>query len=204
MIFYRAVCALCAMGALSFLGGCALLAPPDTGPRAEPFDVLGRVLVNYDGRAFSSSVRWQHGAQSDELWLMTPTGQALAHVREDHRGATITSTDQTQYHGASADALLRQAMGWEFPLARLQHWLRGQPAPIVAADILERDSNGRITRMTQDGWRIGCEYYAVTEQDGLPRRIDISNAAQTIRVVIDSWRRESQADDSAPAIFITR
>lgn len=69
---------LCILGVLSLLGACAALAPRDAGPRAEPFDVLGRVLVSHDGRSFSSSVRWQHGATFDELWLMTPTGQALS------------------------------------------------------------------------------------------------------------------------------
>ena len=189
MIVFRAIFSLLL---LSVLGGCAVLAPRDAGPRAEPFDVLGRVLVSYDGRSFSSHVRWQHAAQFDELWLMTPTGQTLAHLREEGMGAVLTGTDQTKYYGASVEALTQQALGWEFPLARLQHWLRGMPAPNIAADIAERDGAGRITRMTQEGWRISCEYYSAAEQDGLPRRVEITGATQNIRLVIDSWRREAQ------------
>ena len=30
---------------------------------------------------------------------------------------------------AKVEALTKQALGWEFPLARLQHWLRAAPAP---------------------------------------------------------------------------
>ena len=204
MSFGRAIYSLCAICALTLLGACAALAPPDAGPRAEPFDVLGRVLVSYDGRSFSSSVRWQHGADFDELWLMTPTGQALAHLREDGAGATITSTDQTKYHGSRAESLTQQALGWQFPLARLQHWVRGAPAPHITADITARDSSGRITRMTQDGWRISFDFTSAAEYQGLPRRVEVTSAAQDIRLVIDSWRREAQTNDIDPGIFITR
>lgn len=201
MIFWRAIFSLCVIAAL---GACAALAPRDAGPRAAPFDVLGRVLVRYDGKAFSSHVRWQHGAQFDEVWMMTPTGQTLAHLREDSTGATITSADQTAYRGASAEALTRQALGWEFPLARLQHWLRGMPAPHTAADIAERDGGGRITSMAQEGWRIRCEYITAPEYENLPRRVEVTGATQNIRLVIDSWRREAADSDSSPGVSITQ
>lgn len=196
--------ALTALFFLALLGGCAVLAPRDAGPRAEPFDLLGRVLVSFDARSFTSSVRWQHGAQVDELWLMTPTGQTLAHLREDHTGATITGTDQVQYHGTRVEALTQQALGWEFPLARLQHWVRGVPAPNTTSVVVERDGTGRITRMTQEGWRIVCEYSGAPGYEGLPRRVEVTSAAQNIRLVIDSWRREPVANDSGQGIFITR
>ena len=199
MIARRALAVLAAL----WLGGCAVLAPRDAGPRSEPFDILGRVLVGYDGRAFSASVRWQHGAPFDEIWLMTPTGQTLAHLREDGTGATITGADQTRYHGAHVEALTQQALGWEFPLARLQHWVRCQPAPHLAADIAERDGTGRVIRMTQEGWRIACEYSSDAEYGGLPRRVEASSATQNIRLVIDSWRRDMAAD-GGPGVSITR
>ncbi len=185
------------------LGGCAMLAPRDAGPRAEPFDILGRVLVGYEGRSFSASVRWQHAAPFDEIWLMTPTGQTLAHLREDGNGATLTGTDQTQYHGAHVEALTQQGLGWEFPLARLQHWVRCHPAPHLAADVAERDGTGRVMRMTQEGWRIACEYSSDAEYGGLPRRVEVNSAAQNIRLVIDSWRRDT-ATDGGPGVSITR
>jgi outer membrane lipoprotein LolB len=113
MIFGRAIYSLCVLCALSLLGACASVAPRDAGPRAEPFDVLGRVLVSYDGRSFSSSVRWQHGAEADELWLMTSTGQTLAYLRDDRNGATITGADQVKYQGSTVESLTKQGLGWE-------------------------------------------------------------------------------------------
>lgn len=200
MIFSRAVLAA---GLALLLSACALLEPREAVPRAESFDLLGRVLVSYDGHAFTSNVRWQHTADHDELWLLTPTGQALAQLREDSTGATLTATDQTRYNGAHVEGLTKQALGWEFPLARLQHWVRGAPAPHLPSEIAERDGNGRILRMTQDGWRVAYEYSAAPEYGALPRRVEVTGTAQNIRLVIDSWRREPEAG-GAPGVFITR
>ena len=203
MSFWRAICSLGAAGVVSLLGACAALQPQAPGSRAEPFDVLGRVLVSYEGKSFSSSVRWQHAAESDELWLMTPTGQTLVQLREDRNGATITATDQTKYQGSSVESLTKRGLGWEFPLAHLQHWLRGMPAPTIFTDIVERDSAGRVVRMSQDGWRVAYEYSPEPDYEGRPRRVEVTSDAQTIRLVIDSWRR-AQADGGRADVFITR
>jgi outer membrane lipoprotein LolB len=172
------------------LGGCASLQPQT--PTA-----LGRVLVSYEGRAFTANVRWLHAPDADEIWLMTPTGQALAHLQQDATGAVITSADQTQYRAARVEALTRRALGWELPMARLQYWVRGVPAPAippeVPADIRERDTAGRIRQLAQDGWRISYEHYPPTQNEGLPRRLDLAGATQTMRLVIDTWRGEHDA-----------
>lgn len=185
---------------LLVIGGCASVAPRPS-VRAAPFDVLGRVLVSYEGRSFSASVRWMHAADADEIWLMTPTGQALAHLREDGEGATLTSADKSQYRAANVETLTRRALGWELPMTRLQHWLRGAPAPDSAAPaaITERDAAGKIRQFSQDDWRISYDYFLPADNGGLPRRLELEGATQKIRLVIDSWRREAQDVVSAPA-----
>src|SRR5262245_51687350 len=113
---------------------CALVAACATvsdrpAQRAEVFDLVGRVAVNFDGRNFSSGLRWQHLAERDEIWLMTPTGQALAHVVADANGATLTGSDQQTYRAADVESLTRRGLGWELPVSRLAWWVRGEPVP---------------------------------------------------------------------------
>jgi outer membrane lipoprotein LolB len=190
------------LAALLGLGGCASLPQTPAAPRAAPFEVLGRVLVSYDGRAFTAHVRWLHAADTDEIWLMTPTGQALAYLHEDSAGALITSADQTQYRASRVEALTKRALGWELPMTRLQYWVRGVPAPVippdVPAEIGERDAAGRIRHLAQDGWRISYEHYPPAQNDGLPRRLELAGATQTLRLVIDTWRGE--VDKPAEAV----
>ncbi len=192
IVFNRRRALLAAAAGLLTLAGCASVQPvPEKAGRAAPFDVLGRVLVHYDGRAFSANVRWLHGADADELFLMTPTGQVLAQLREDAEGAVFTSADKKEYRGARAESLTKQALGWELPLARMQHWVRGVPVPNYPAVIDERDAAGKIRQLTQDGWQITYEYYAAAENDGLPRRMEVVGEKQTMRLVIDTWRKET-------------
>ena len=173
------------------LSGCASVQPlPQNAGRVAPFDVLGRVLVHYEGKAFSAHVRWVHAQDADEIWLMTPTGQALAQVREDAEGATLTSADKSQYRAPRVESLTKQALGWELPMARLQHWIRGTPVPNSPAEITERDAAGKIRQLAQDGWKITYDYYPPAENDGLPRRMEVVGATQTLRLVIDTWRRD--------------
>ena len=178
------------------IAGCATLSPDAGGPvdpSPTPFDLSGRALVSYDGRAFSSGLRWQHGPGRDEIWLLTPIGQTLAHIVTETDGATLTGADQRRYRATSVDSLTRQALGWELPFASLQYWVRGEIAPGSAPGAVERDANQRLIRLDQHGWRIVFANYPPEEHEGLPRRLDLARADHDIRLVIDAWRRDNAA-----------
>lgn len=199
MSFLRAFVLPAMAAALMSIGGCASVPSSLQGAsRAAPFDVLGRMLVNFDGRSLTANVRWLHAPDADDVWLMTPTGQALAHLREFADGAVITLADQTQYRAGSLETLAQRALGWELPVGHLQHWVRGSPAPGVNSETVERDDEGRIRQLTQAGWRVAYDYFGVGENKDLPRRMEVVGSAQTLRLVIDSWRRETADAPATP------
>ncbi|MBX3650397.1 MAG: lipoprotein insertase outer membrane protein LolB [Burkholderiales bacterium] len=177
---------LAAAAALLF-AGCAPLSGGTVAPSA-PFDLLGRVLAGADGRAFSAAFRWRHEMPLNEIWLMSPTGTTLAHISSDAAGATLTTADQQEYHAFSAEGLTRRALGWALPLAQLQYWVRGEMVPDVATDVLERDARGRLVRLEQAGWSLRFTYAEGPAQSVVPRRLDLEQAGQRIRMVIDDWR----------------
>ena len=171
---------------LVLLAACASspLAPRDD----RPFDLLGRVLVTYSGGAVTSNVRWEHAAERDEIWLMTPTGQTLAHVVDTPAGATLTRADQQQFRAGSVEALTRRALGWTLPLAPLQYWVRGMAAPGVPPEVLERDAENRLVSFNQNGWRVSLAYHGEGEAAGKVRRVDLKDGANEIRFIVDTWR----------------
>jgi outer membrane lipoprotein LolB len=170
------------------VGACALVEPQRPAASDTPFDLVGRVAVSFEGRSFSSNVRWQHARGREEVWLMTPLGQTVAHIVSDDAGATLTAADQKQYRASSVESLTRQALGWELPLTRLTWWVRGEPVAGSPPASVERDERGRLTFLDQDGWRIAFVNYPPAEQGGQPRRLDLKGAAQEIRFLIDGWR----------------
>src|SRR5688572_3466561 len=184
---------LVVMAATSMLGACAALAPSDRPAQHAPaFDLVGRVAVTFDGRNFSSGLRWQHAVDRDEVWLMTPTGQALAHIEADGEGATLTGADRQTYRAADVEAITRRALGWELPLTRLAWWARGETVPGSKAEEAVRDQNGRLVRFAQDGWSITLTHPA-ERGSGMPQRVELVRGAHQIRLVMDNWR-----DDGAP------
>ena len=173
------------------LSGCAALTPSDRpAQRADPFDLVGRVAVTFDGRNFSSGLRWQHLAERDEIWLMTPTGQALAYLLADSNGAALTGSDQQTYRAADVETLTKRALGWELPVSRLAWWVRGEPVPGGSAGESARDQRGRLVRLAQDGWTITF-VQSPAEEARLPQRLELAREGHQIRLVIDSWRSDS-------------
>ena len=184
----------CALAVTFGVAACAALAPDSRiSESSTPFDMSARVVVSYDGRAFSSGVRWEHAGQRDEIWLLSPIGQTLAYITAGPDGATLTSADQKQYRATSVERLTREALGWELPLSRLQFWVQGKAVPGSTPGTVERDASERLTALTQDGWNIAFVNYPPDEHGGLPRRLVLGNGAQEIRLVIDAWRRNSNA-----------
>lgn len=158
-----------------------------------PFDFSGRVRVSFDGRAFSSALRWQHVPGRDEIWLLSPVGQTLAHIVDGGDGAVLTAADQRQYSAANVESLTRQALGWELPVANLKYWMRGDVAPGSAPDAVVRGDDRRIARLEQGGWRVALTYYPAQEYEGLPRTLDLAGGSHEIRLVIDTWRSVASA-----------
>jgi outer membrane lipoprotein LolB len=169
------------------LAACAPLRVAERDPR--PFDLLGRILVAYDGSAMTGNVRWHHTADSDEIWLMTPMGQTLAHIVDTREGAVLTRADQQQYRAMSVEALTRQALGWPLPLSALQYWVRGMPVPGAPVAGAAQDEADRLVKLVQHGWQVVFTYPPDGANRRLPRRIDLTEGEKNeIRFVIDTWR----------------
>jgi outer membrane lipoprotein LolB len=170
----------------TLLAACAVAPLAPRSPQA--FDLLGRVLVAYSGGAVTANVRWEHSPERDEIWLMTPTGQTLAHIVDTPDGAILTRADQQQYRAASAEALTRQALGWTLPVGPLQYWVRGTPAPGTPPEAVERGPDRRLSAFTQNGWRVVLSYADGSSEAAKVRRLDLKDGANEIRFVIDTWR----------------
>jgi outer membrane lipoprotein LolB len=157
-------------------------------PAPEPFDLVGRVLASYSGGAVTANVRWEHSTARDEIWLMTPTGQTLAHIVDTQHGVVLTRADQQEHRAQSVEALTRQVLGWPLPLSQLQYWIRGVPAPGAAASDIERDASKRLVRFTQDNWQVALSWREEGEHVGQVRSIDLVDGPNRIRFVVDTWR----------------
>ncbi len=174
---------------LVLLSGCALLpAAPSPAmrpaqPEAAPFALNGRIAVRYDSSRHSAGLRWVHRPQTDEILLLAPLGQTAARIYRDATGARLESGDQ--YHQAEdVEALMQQVLGWHFPLAGMHYWVLGLAAPGSRAQI-ERDPEGRVEVLHQDGWEVRYLRYASDQPDSLPTRLQLSCDQLQVQLLID-------------------
>lgn len=168
------------------LGGCATVAPPRAAidaPFADAWTLQGRLGVQTDDQSLAGQIRWEHSAGGDQVLLTSPLGQGVARIVRGRQGVALELPGQPTRRAADVDALTREALGYELPVAGLAWWIQARPDPLRAADV-SRGDDGRPTRITQDGWTIDYLQYGV---DARPRKLVVSRAGLEIRLVADSW-----------------
>lgn len=174
-----------------WLSGCSLL-PAKTTPvmrpaqsELAPFALNGRIAVKYDGKHHSAGLRWVHRAQSDEILLLAPLGQTAARVYSDTRHATLDDGSK-HYQADNAESLMQLVLGWYLPVSDLHHWVLGLAAAESPAGV-ERDENGQITVLRQNGWVVRYLRYADTKPDSLPMRLQLNREDLQVQLLIDEW-----------------
>jgi outer membrane lipoprotein LolB len=175
---------------LLVLTGCAS-APPQAVTRplhAEhmAFTLDGRIAIKYDGEHSSVGVHWAHDADVDDVLLLAPLGVTVAHLRRDTHGAMLEASGK-HYAAQDSDKLMQQILGWHLPLSGLPYWVMALPAPGSEASV-ERETNGQVSALRQNGWAIRYTAYATQDADSLPLRMVLQHDNLEIRLLIDEWQ----------------
>lgn len=174
---------------ISLLVACAAPRAPQRLPSSnsdiESFGLSGRVAVRADDRGYSASLRWKHHVDADSLRLFSPLGTVIAKVEVDAQGAVLTTGDRKEYRSDDVQALTRQVLGWDLPLSGLQHWVLGRADPKLPVEAEARDAGHRLTRLSQNGWRITYLEYA--GDSALPARMALAHDRLSLRLIVDRW-----------------
>lgn len=151
----------------------------------KPFVLSGRIAVKYDGERSSAGVHWAHHSADDEILLLAPLGQTVARIRRDAQGVALDTPDK-HYTAQNTEELTHRVLGWQLPLTGLRNWVLALPAAESEANI-ERDANGQVSVMHQDGWEIRYLRYATQAPDSLPLRISLQREGMEMQLLIDEW-----------------
>ncbi len=175
---------------LILLAGCttapvAVLRPaqPDA-----PFAFNGRVAVKQGEQHDSAGMRWVHRTTEDEILLLAPLGQTVARIHRDIDGVTLDAPGK-HYTARDMETLMQQALGWQLPLSGLRYWITALPEPNIESS-LERDTNGQVETLHQQGWEITYTRYAAQAADALPLRLKLHRDGTEVRLVIDEWEAQ--------------
>jgi len=158
------------------------------------WELRGRLAVRADERGGQVSVLWRRDGERHSIRLSGPLGRGVLHLTQDESGAQLQDAEQQVLRAASGEELLFRYTGWRLPVANLNYWVRGLPAPDVAA-VTELDDLGRLKTLHQQAWQVHYEEYARVEGNELPSRLRLTSAANVgsgqpamdVRLVIERW-----------------
>jgi outer membrane lipoprotein LolB len=84
------------------------------------------------------------------------------------------------------ETLMQQVLGWQLPLSGLVHWVTALPSPDGESRI-EREANGQVSLLLQQGWEISYSRYAADTPDALPLRLKLQREGMEVLLLIDEW-----------------
>ncbi len=182
---------------LLLCAGCSSMPGVDLAVVDEGFALTGRFAIRHAQEGGSGRIEWRHTANTDDLLVSTPIGQGLARVTRRDGVYEITTREQQVRRAVDPQVLTEKMLGWRLPLEGLPDWVRGRPSPDLPARV-ERDAQGRVTWIEQQGWRIEYQQYrdalpadAVQKFSAapasLPLRIQLQRDDLQIRLLIEQW-----------------
>ncbi|VXB91284.1 Outer-membrane lipoprotein LolB [Luteimonas sp. 9C] len=183
----------------------ARLVARETAVRALPqLAFSGRVAMSNGRDGGSGRIEWRQTGSAYQVTLSAPVTRQSWQLQGGPSGARIEGLEGGPREGADVGELLREATGFEIPVAAMAAWSAGARADVTVsgpADVAF-DAGGRLARVQQDGWTIDYLEWQPDPDPGaapaLPTRINAQRGDARVRLVVDSWA-PGEAAELAPA-----
>ena len=196
-----------ALLALGVLGGCAHLPTGSDGQNLDQrrealeavsaWEMRGRLTVDTGDRAVQGRFNWRQHADALELVVRNPLGAGILRVEGPPDAMTVTARGETRTL-TDPETELSELVGWWLPVASLRNWLLGFPDRSFRADTVA-GADGTLASLEQRLWRVDYPAYGLAATSGtgnqvlVPRRIDMSYGALTLKLTIDDWEPTTTA-----------
>jgi outer membrane lipoprotein LolB len=155
------------------------------------WDLTAKFSVSTNEGIESGSLRWILNTSEERLNVLSPTGSVVAKLTVTETEARLT-TENRETVAKDADTLFREVMKISLPVNALRYWVRGLDAPNMPLDSVEKDSEGRITRLAQDGWQLAYNGNISIESGShrfeVPRRLTATRGNVEIRWASTEWQ----------------
>ena len=156
------------------------------------WELRGRLTIDTGDRAVQGRFTWQQSADALELVVRNPLGAGILRVTGRPDALTVTARGETRTL-TDPETGLSDLVGWWLPVASLPDWLLGFPDGDFRA-VTEPGAGGTLASIEQRLWRVEYPEYGLAAIDGtasqvlVPRRIDMTHEALTLKLTIDDWQ----------------
>lgn len=155
------------------------------------WDLTAKFSVSTKDGTESGSIRWILNPDEERLDVLSPTGSVVAQLTMTDSEARL-KTDDRETVAKDADTLFKDVMDISLPVNALRFWVRGLDAPDLPLESVEKDGEGRITKLSQDGWKLAYNGNISIESGShrfeVPRRLTATRGEIEIRWASTEWQ----------------
>lgn len=160
---------------------------------APAWSLSGRVALSNGRQGGSGRIEWVQAAGVQRLQLSAPVTRQSWVLEVDAGGAVLQGVADAPLRDSDPARLLRDATGWDIPVAALGCWVRGAAATLpglgpariaYGVDLLPRRIEQGGWTVEYDGWHAGADGLA------LPGKIETRRGGDRVRLVVDHWVAE--------------
>jgi outer membrane lipoprotein LolB len=193
-----------ALLAAALLGGCVTLRTGTDGlnleqrrerlQSVEAWEMRGRLTVDTGERSFQGSFNWLQNGDALDHVVRGPLRNGVLQVEGRPDALTVRARGETRTL-TDPETELSELIGWWLPVASLPDWLLGFPDEKFRA-MTTPGADGTLASLEQRLWRVDYPAYGLAPTSGesgsqvlVPRRIDMTYGALTLKLTIDDWQR---------------
>lgn len=155
---------------------------PAIPPGRPAFELDGRLGVRDGEHSFFGNVHWRAGENGEQLTLTTPLGQGVARITRTADETVLQWSDGRSETAADPEDLLEKVLGFRFPLAGLDYWVEGRLDPRRPGEVI-KSNEGRIQRLSQDGWQVHYVAFAGAR----PAKLQLRRDGIEVTLIVDKW-----------------
>ncbi len=138
---------------------------------------------------FSANFDWKYNNQKQFTFLLSSNlSSQTIKLQRTPKGLTLTDNKGNRKADSNANNLLKQTLGFSFPIELLGNWLKGLPPRDT--DYIVNPKRQLVQfdySLNNTIWQIKFIKYNETKQPNLPELIVLQNGNQTLKIRIDNW-----------------
>jgi outer membrane lipoprotein LolB len=177
----------------SELTGCSLLNIQQDDQALEnrlnllqQWQARGKLSIVSPEDSATGYLTWKQDHKDFDLFISGPLGQGSTRLVGNNHAASLTLPGKNPVYAPSADKLVTDYLGWQFPVLDIRYWVKGQASPNYPSTEV-RDSLGLLENLYQHGWEVQLSRYQRIRDTWLPGRIKIIGHDFKFIFVIKEW-----------------
>jgi outer membrane lipoprotein LolB len=152
----------------------------------QKWEAEGKAALRTANKGIHIYFTWTQDGDSYRIIVRGPLGLGRAELNGKPGEVSVQSDRlQNELRSDTLENLLETATGKRAPISHALHWLKAEAATPHAK--ASHDSNGKLTRLKEDGWTVDYLEWS-KEAPNLPRRLIVEGPEGKATVVIGLWR----------------